>query len=103
MNYDFDRQINSISLPLPLGAQITGTGHLDGDPDADTSNTWQETVDDTELRWDAPPGEAIDWGVLHSFEFTSALPPTNGSLTLGVAESDPPETRPDFGSGRLAG
>jgi hypothetical protein len=90
MNHDFDRQIDSISLALPLGAHISATGHFDGDPDGDTSNFWVSDVSANELRWDAPPGQAMDWGVLHSFEFTSALPPINGTVTLGVAESGLP-------------
>ena len=92
MNYDFDRQIDSISLPLPRGAQISAAAHYDGDPDGDAANAWLATISSSELRWDAAAGQAIDWGVLHSFEFTSALPPINSSLTLGVAEDGTPES-----------
>jgi hypothetical protein len=92
MNYDLDRQFDSLSLNLPLGAQVTAAEHFDGDPDGDTSNSWPATISASELRWDAAPGDAIDWGVLHTFEFTSALPPINAPVTLGVAEAGPPES-----------
>jgi hypothetical protein len=90
MNHDFDRQIDMISLLLPAAARVTQTAHFDGDPDGDSGNGWPAEVLPTELRWQAPAGQAMDWGELHSFEFTSVLPPVNGMLTLGVAEAGSP-------------
>ncbi len=80
MNFDFDRQIDELNVPLPLGAQAGGFSFQDGDDDP--ANDWTVSTAGSELSWRAPPGTGLDWGSLYAFSFEASLPPVNGPVEL---------------------
>jgi hypothetical protein len=86
MNFDFDRKIRRIEMPLPVGAMVTDLYFHDGD--ADAGNDWQQQVDSvgSVLAWTVQSGNPLDWGSAFSFSFTSNLPPVAGDLTLDIQE-----------------
>jgi hypothetical protein len=68
MNFDFDRQVASFSVPLLPGATVT---QLDFSDATDTaSDDWASTVSASSVTWSAPASEGADWGEMRRMAFT---------------------------------
>jgi len=83
-NHDYDPQIDAISIPLADFVPFSQLVFSDVDEDA--GNDW--TVDHTGglLTLTAPAGNAINWGTLYSFSFTTTAEPTEGAVSLTSLE-----------------
>jgi hypothetical protein len=92
MNFDFDRRIRALRLPLEPGETISAAGFDDGDGDPGTD--WSFSQDASSMRWDAPQGGALDWGSLASFRFHSDRLPRDLVATLEVLEPGEPGSLP---------
>ncbi len=90
MNYDFDRQIRSFSVPLLPGLSVSNVDSTDGDGDA--GNDWAATVTASAISWQAPEGNEMDWGRLYSFGFDVDAGPVVTTVGLGVLEPGTPST-----------
>ncbi|MCP4202735.1 MAG: hypothetical protein GY769_12470 [bacterium] len=88
MNFDFDRQIDSFSVPLPAGAIVQNAWF--GDVDSDPGNDWSATVSAGSITWQAPAGNELDWGTLFNFSFDTNTQPGAVQVTLGVLEAGSP-------------
>ncbi len=88
LNLDFDRQIDSFSLPLS-GAVIL-TDITFGDLDSSAGNDWVPTVTSDAIEWVAPAGNTLDWGTAFNFSFNCNTGPTSATATLGVFEAGLP-------------
>ena len=94
MNFDFDRRLRSLSVPLPAGVKLAGVTFHDGDDNA--ANDWQSTVTATEITWSTPAGApalgALDWGTLYSFGFEANAAPAaaDPTATMEVLEAGSP-------------
>ena len=84
MNLDFDRKIDSFTLPFSSGTTISNAES--GRPGVSSPDDWQVVVGADQVVWRAPAGQGLDWGVLYNFRFDSSSPPTEGDGTLGVLE-----------------
>lgn len=95
-NYDFERNIDQVRIPLPAGAQIFetyfGAPVVDGVQVAD----WSVEHVGGELIFTAPPATApntndLSWFSLFNFEVeTDATPTSEGTMTLNAAEAGLP-------------
>ena len=84
MNFDFDRQIDEFSVPLPPGTVVASIRFHD--PDTDASNDWAGSEGGGALTWQAPAGNGLDWGMLFNFSFIADATPDSGIATLGILE-----------------
>ncbi|QTD48205.1 hypothetical protein [Sulfidibacter corallicola] len=84
MNHDFDRRIQSFTLPLPEDVVVTDSAFFDGDEDA--ANDWTVAVEKDRVVWTAPDGADLDWGTMINFSLTCNGPPGSLNLELGVLE-----------------
>jgi len=96
-NYDFDRNIDQVRIPLPASAQIFETWF--GAPVVDGVQVADWTVEHVggELVFTAPPGippntNALSWFSLFNFEVETDVPPVDGrgTMTLEVADAGSP-------------
>ncbi len=87
MNFDYDRQVRSFSVPLPPGQSATDAEFHDGD--ADPSNDWAVSIGGGAISWTAPAQAGLDWGELRSFGFSAPEPPFPTVVTLLPLEGDP--------------
>ncbi|MFQ5524629.1 MAG: hypothetical protein ACE5GX_00075 [Thermoanaerobaculia bacterium] len=88
MNFDFDRQIDSFTVPLPPGATVWNAWF--GDQDGVTGNDWAATVNAGGITFSAPAGNELDWGIMYNFAFDANAAPGDLQLTLGVLETGSP-------------
>ena len=88
MNFDFDRQIDSFSVPLPAGAHVQNVGF--GDGDAAPGNDWVPAVNAGDITWQAPAGNELDWGTMFNFFFDAAAASSELATALGVFEAGDP-------------
>ncbi len=90
MNFDFDRAIGSFSVPIANG--VTAAYARFSDVDDDPDNDWVADVQVAAVRWDAPPGHALGWGLLYNFGFIANANPGHATAILGAfAPGDPSE------------
>ncbi len=89
MNHDFDRQIESFSVPLLLGVDVSSSSFRDIDQDG--GNDWTATVTADAIEWQAPTGNALDWGTLFNFTFEANTPAVSLQATLSVLEPGTPD------------
>jgi len=100
-NFDFDRDIDEVRIPLPAGAGLFDT--FFGAPVTDGHQTldWSVQRIGDELVFTAPPptprpppapaaSNALTWFSLFNFELETDVPPIETSLSLGVAEAGSP-------------
>jgi len=88
-NMNSDRAIGAIYIPLPADANSTGFGFHDVEHREDPWSTqdWTHTVGASDLSWatDAhaadPNANAIRWGTLYNFWFTTDIAPGAGFVT----------------------
>ncbi len=90
MNFDFDRRLDSITVPLPPGVLVSNTNFHDGD--SNPGNDWTVLISSSSLTWNAPAGGDLDWGSLVSFSYESSASPTTLDATVGVEETGAPST-----------
>lgn len=91
-NYDFERNIDEVRIPLPAGAQLFDTWFYSPPVDGVAGSDWGVTRAGNELVFSAPGDNPLRWFSLYNFEFeTDAEPATQpAKLTLGVAEPGTP-------------
>jgi hypothetical protein len=100
MNFDFDRQIESFTLPL--GPDITASNVSFADADAEPLNDWTAAAGPLSITWSSTAGNEMDWGTLYSFGFDANAPPTETTATLGVLEAGGPSSIQLGGTGPAA-
>ena len=82
LNHDYDRQVETFTLPIDPGVTVSATGYSDGD--TDPANDWQVTVGSDSIVWQAPSDDdALDWGLMRSFSFEAyaTVAPVEAMLT----------------------
>ena len=79
-NFDYDPQVQSVSLPLSQLSSLTDLVFVDTDQDA--LNDWVMTHENDVLTLTSPADNELDWGILYSFSFTTDAEPTTGDVTL---------------------
>ncbi len=89
MNLDFDRKIDSFSIPIPVGMTPANLSFRDSDTNA--GNDWVATIAADSISWQAPAGNALDWGTLFNFGFETDGAPADVTATLGVEEAGSPD------------
>jgi len=65
MNFDYEAQLSSFSVPLAPGMIATNAAF--GDADGDSGNDWTASVESDRVVWTAPAGNSLDWGRLYNF------------------------------------
>ncbi len=89
LNFDFERQIQSFSLPVGPGHTVSNAGF--GDADGDPQNDWTPSVANFRITWTAPPGHALDWGTLFNFRIDVAAAPVQTAAILSPLEAGSPQ------------
>ena len=79
-NFDYDPQVQSVSVPLSQFSALSDFVFVDTDENA--SNDWNMTHTGDMLTLTSPAGNELDWGILYSFSFTTDAEPTAGDVTL---------------------
>ncbi len=87
MNLDFDRQINSLSVPIMEDAQVSNVAF--GRPGVVTPQDWQVSLTGDTVSWTAVSG-GLDWGTLYNFRFDSTGAPVETDFNFGVLEPGSP-------------
>jgi len=90
MNHDFDRQVESFHVPLPPGASVFAASFRD--VDELPSNDWLPAGSPDGITWQAPAGNALDWGTLFNFSVETDSAPVASAAELGALEAGGPET-----------
>jgi hypothetical protein len=80
MNFDFERQVQSFSLPIGTGQTVSNPGFDDGD--ADPQNDWTASIANGHITWTAPAGNALDWGTLFNFRIDADAAPVQSAARL---------------------
>lgn len=84
-NFDIDRGIDRVTIPLADGASVSDISVSGPDISGwSGSSTSGEIVFETADRH-------MPWMALYNFEFVSSASPARGDAVLGLVESDPPE------------
>lgn len=88
-NYDFDHGLEGFRIALPENVQVFSTWF--GDLDEEAGNDWTTTVTDDQILFTAPPGNALNWGMLFNFEIEIDTLPIESpvALDLGPGASAP--------------
>jgi len=89
MNFDFERQIRSFSLPVASGQAVSNAGFSDAD--GDPLNDWTPSVANLRVTWTAPAGHALDWGTLFNFRMDVDAAPVESTATLTPLQPGSPE------------
>jgi hypothetical protein len=86
MNHDYDRRVQTLSIPIDPGVVVSATGFADND--ADGANDWTATIGADAVVWQAPTDDdAIDWGELFHFTLEAIAVHQAGTATLTPVES----------------
>ena len=64
MNFDFERQVQSFTLPIGAGQIVSNVGF--GDGDATAANDWTPSVGADAVTWTAPANGPLTWTVVGS-------------------------------------
>lgn len=100
MNFNSDRSGGSFSVPVPAGAMVTDVGFHDvdchsGEPFDNTD--WSASVGGGAITWSSPQtfaqnanSNAIRWGTMYNFWFTSNASPDASTATLGLFKPGTP-------------
>lgn len=101
-NLNSHRSGGTFAVPIPAGAVVTGVGfhgvnYHSGEPYDNTP--WNVTVTPTAIRWSSPQtfaqnpnSNAIRWGTLYNFRFTTTVPPAPGEATLSLFRPGVPDS-----------
>jgi hypothetical protein len=90
MNFDFERQVNALTLPVGAGQTVTNAGF--GDANGNALDDWTVSVAADHVTWTAPPGNALDWGTLYNFRMDVNAPPAESGATLAPLAPGTPAT-----------
>jgi hypothetical protein len=90
MNFDFERQVQSFSLPLGPAQTVSNTGFGDGDTNG--SNDWTPSIANGSVTWTAPAGHALAWGTLYNFRFDANAVPVEAYARLTPFQAGSPAT-----------
>lgn len=90
MNFDFDRRIDSFTIPLPPGATVWNAWFGDGDSGAGAD--WIATVNPDDITWIAPAGNDLDWGTMFNFAFDTNAQFAGLPVNLGILEAGSPSS-----------
>ncbi|MAJ46834.1 MAG: hypothetical protein CBC35_05945 [Planctomycetes bacterium TMED75] len=97
-NLNSERAIRSFTVPITPGANVNNLGFHDvdyhsGEP-FDTAD-WSAQVTSNSVQWTTdtyasnPDANALRWGTLYNFSFTTDASPDNGSVLLGLFKPGP--------------
>ncbi len=89
MNFDFERQIDSFSIPIGPGRSVSNTGF--GDANGNPLDDWTVSVSGARVTWTAPAGNALDWGTLYNFRLNVDAAPGESAATLTPLDPGSPE------------
>jgi len=89
LNFDFDRRISAFSVPVGASSGASDPVFR-GAGLAAPPAPWPSTLDTTTVHWDAGAGDALDWGTLFGFAFTSPYPPKRALATVDAFEAGSP-------------
>ena len=87
-NFDSERQIRALTIPIGADSSITNIAFHDSD--ADPANDWQVTLADGTIRWETetyannPDAHALGFGLMYNFRFDSDAAPAAMEAVLGV-------------------
>jgi hypothetical protein len=73
MNFDFERKIESFSIPIGAGHVVSNAGF--GDANGNALDDWTVSIGGGRVTWTAPAGNALDWGTLYNFRLDVNAPP----------------------------
>ena len=79
--------IVQIELPLPASATLSDVELIDSDHNP--ANDWSHVRVGDSLLFNTDTNNSLDWGALHSFVFTTNLPPASNVLTLRPSTGTP--------------
>ena len=80
MNFDYESQLRSFSVPLLPSLSVANPGFEDADGDA--SNDWTVALYPDRIEWTAPSGNALDWGRLYNFRMDVDAAPVASSARM---------------------
>jgi hypothetical protein len=89
MNFDFEGEISSFSVPLAAELDLAGVGFSGFGPGS--SPSWIANREAEALVWTAPEGAALAWGSLVSFRFEADAEPVGSDALAGALEMGPGE------------
>lgn len=98
-NLNSDRSVGSFSIPTNKTTDLQDIGFHDvdyhsGEPYSGTD--WEASQTDSEITWstdffgDNPNANALRWGTLYNFRFTTQRVPTTVQVTLGMFKNGGP-------------
>jgi len=88
LNLNSNREIRSLSLPVPGVPNITNIGFHDNDIDA--TNDWQVTLEGDTITWQTetfaqnPNAHSLVFGYMYNFRFDAGTGPRSQNATLGL-------------------
>jgi hypothetical protein len=88
MNFDFERQIQSLSLAVAPGQTVTNAGF--GDANGNPLDDWTASVDAYSVTWSAPAGNALDWGTLYNFRMDVDAAPLESAAVVTPLQAGAP-------------
>ena len=100
MNFDFDRQIGSFTVPLRPDITVSNVSFADAD--VDVVDDWTAWSRPYSITWSSTPGNEMDWGTLYSLGFDADVAPVETTASLGVFEAGAPSKIQIEGQGPAA-
>ena len=101
-NFDIDKAVGGFSIPIPLGAPVSGIGFHDVDYHSGElydNADWTSTVVPGWITWSSPQtfaqnpnSNAIRWGTMYNFWFVTNRPPATGVGTLTLFKPNTPQS-----------
>ncbi len=102
-NYNFDKQVHSVSIPAPSCATISNVTFRDSKysvvlgaapwaQDADGADWTFSAANDAATWTDSSGDNPIRWGQLYNFGFDCDRPPNPSALTIATAKPSAPPT-----------
>jgi hypothetical protein len=83
-NFDSDRGIESFSVPLPSGANVSNVGFHD--PDFDAGNDWTATVTSMAITW-STTAHPLEFGTQFNFRFDADVAPELADAVMLMHEA----------------
>ncbi|MFK7955187.1 MAG: hypothetical protein AB8B96_03755 [Lysobacterales bacterium] len=90
MNFDFDRGLDGVTIPINTLAALNNIEFSDGD--ASALNQWSIDLGDSSVAFRAPTSGVLPWGSLISFGFDAATLAQTQTATLDVVATTIPTT-----------